>query len=156
MFTSEKPRAGSPTCGQGGSDRPLPGLGQGFSPRASAAAALVAFASPGLTGRVLGWVPRCVTIGRAFHVWGGASPSEALSLAQPLMGACPNRVLRSSQNRRHPAGSACAGPPRSLRARQAARGVLDRCARSWRPRQALTRGPEARETFGKTLQEWAP
>lgn len=65
-----------------------------------------------LAGRTLGWVPRCTTIGRASQDWGGASPSEALSLAEPQMGAYPNRVLRGSQNRRHPAGSACAGPPR--------------------------------------------
>lgn len=51
-------------------------------------------------------------------------------------GACPNRVLRGSQNRRHPAGSACAGPPRYLRVRQAARGVPDFCALRQRPSKA--------------------
>lgn len=67
--------------------------------------------SPRLTGRALGWVPRSITIGRASQTWGGALPSEPLSLAELPMGACHNRALCSSHNRRHPAGSACAGPP---------------------------------------------
>lgn len=67
---------------------------------------VTAVSSPVLNPRALGWVPRCTTIGRASQGWGGASPSEALSLAESQMEACPNQVLCGSQKLRHPAGSA--------------------------------------------------
>lgn len=90
-------------------ERPAaPGTGTGFQPTCVRGCR---GCSPGLTGRALGWVPRCMTIGRASQAWGGASPTEPLSLAELPMEACPNRVLCSSHNRRYPAGSACAGPP---------------------------------------------
>lgn len=106
-------------------------LGQGFSPRASEAAMVTATPSLVQTGRALGWVPRCTTIGRASQAWGGASPSEALSLAEPRW-------------RRVPIGSSAAHRTAGTRPAQPAPGRLASSGLGRRPAGSRISAPSDR------------